>query len=99
MLAGMTAVLAEFLYVRWQAPWWHGLHYWIVIQLVIGYSVYQLVRAPSMSLLDAFVLFALCTALMRVIVAVCILKQHIAPGAWAALALLIIANIVRTYWR
>jgi hypothetical protein len=99
LLAGAAAVIAECVYVRWTAPWWHGLHFWIPIQLVIGYCVYRLVTAPSMSLLDAFVMFALATAAMRVIAAVWVLDQDIRPGAWAAFGLLIAANIIRAYWR
>jgi hypothetical protein len=52
-----------------------------------------------MSLLDAFVMFALATAAMRVIAAVWVLDQDIRPGAWAAFGLLIAANIIRAYWR
>lgn len=99
LLAGVTAVVAEGLYVRWTAPWWHGLWLWIPMQLLIGYSVYRLVTSPSLSLLDAFVMFALVTAALRIAIAVLVLRQDIAPGAWAAFVLLIAANFIRHYWR
>jgi hypothetical protein len=87
------------MYVRWQGPWWHGLWLWIPMQVLIGYCVFRLVTTPGASLVDAFVMFALATALMRAVVAVFMLDQTISKGAWAALGLLLAANLARAYWK
>jgi hypothetical protein len=36
LLAGLAAVIAECVYVRWKLPGWHGLHFWIAMRLVGG---------------------------------------------------------------
>lgn len=98
MLAGVAAVIAEILYVRWTGPWWTGLHYWLPIQLVIGYSIFRLVTNPGTSLLDAFIVFALCTAILRVGASLW-LGQDIRTGTWVAFGLIILANLIKTFWR
>ena len=96
--AALPAVFAEFLYRRWDAPWWHGLHWWIPLQLAIGYCVYRLVTIPQTSLIDAFIVFAFATTFLRVFVTVAVLGDPVKGGTWFALALLILARIAQTYW-
>ncbi len=99
--AGLPAVLAEYLYVRWPpgVPWWHGLWMWAPIQLCIGYSIYRLVTLPGTNLLDAFIVFAFCTALLRILLATVILQQDIPIQSWVGFALVFSATLVKYFWR
>jgi len=98
LMAGVPAILAEYLYKQWTGPWWTGLWLWTPLQLMIGYAIYRLVNIPGLSILEAFVVFAACTATLRIVLSVFILHQHITTGAWIAFGLIVLANIVRTFW-
>lgn len=98
LMAGVPAILAEWLYKVWNGPWWTGLWLWVPIQLLIGYAIYRLVNIPGMTILEAFVVFAFCTSLLRIVVSYVILHQHITTGAWVAFGLIVLANLVRTFW-
>lgn len=98
-LAGTAAVTAEYLYKTWEGPWWTGLYMWIPIQLTIGYCVYRMVNLPGTNLLDAFILFALATALLRVVLAICILGQTVPLPSWVGFGLVLLATLVKTFWR
>ncbi len=96
--AGVPAVVLEYLYRTLPGPWVAYLWLYAPIQLLIGYSIYRLVTAPGVSLLDALVVFAGATAGLR-IVATYMLGDQIKASTWAAFGLVMLANIVRTYWR
>jgi multidrug transporter EmrE-like cation transporter len=100
LLAAVPAVLAEYLYRKWDpaTPWWHGLYMWVPIQLAIGYGIYRLVTVPNTTLLDAFVVWALATTSMRVFVSVVVLGDPVKGGTWFALALLVLAKVAQTFW-
>lgn len=99
LLAGVPAIVAEWLYKVWEGPWWTGLWLWVPLQLTIGYSIYRLVNIPGISILEAFVVFAACTAAFRIVLSVLILHQEVSTGAWIAFGLIVLANLVRTFWR
>lgn len=101
LAAALPAVVAEYLYRTWPVgvPWWHGLWMWLPLQLSIGYCIFRLVTVPgTASLLDAFVVWAFSTTIMRVSVSVLILGETVKGGTWFALALLILAQIAKTFW-
>ncbi len=99
--AGVPAVLAEYLYrifARNGFPWWYGLPVWVPMQLLIGYSIFRLVTVPNTTLLDAFVVWALSTTLLRVFASVVLLQDNVQSGTWFALGLLIMARIAQSFW-
>jgi len=98
LLAAFPAVLAEYLYKVLPGSWLSHIYLWVPLQLSIGYCIYRLVNSPGNSLLDAFVVWAFSTTVMRVIVTVCFLKQDVAGGTWFALCLLVMARIAQTFW-
>ena len=98
LIAAVPAVAAEVLYRKLSGPWHHYLYLWVPIALVVSYSICRLVRLPSTTLLDAFVVWAFSTTFMRVVVSLTILGDTIKGGTWFALALLILARVAQTYW-
>jgi len=98
LTAAIPAVFAEYLYRTLPGPWWHYIHIWMILQLIIGYSIYRLVTVPQTALLDAFVVWAFSTTIMRVVVSVFILGDVIKSGTWVALGLLIAARLAQTFW-
>lgn len=98
--AAVPAVLAELIYRKLPPDytWWQGLWMWIPLQLSIGFCIYQLVRIPNTSLLDAFVMWAFSTTFMRVFISVVILGEVIKGGTWFALGLLVMAKVAQTFW-
>lgn len=98
IFAAIPAVANEFLY-RWlPGPWWKYLYIWTPMQLLISYGVYRLVTMQHTSLIDAFIVWALATTAMRVLVSVAILGDEIKGGTWFALGLLIMAKVAQTFW-
>jgi len=96
--AGIPAVLAEYLYRTLPGPWHHYLWLWVPIQMLIGYSIYRLVTIPGSSLLDAMVIWAFCTAGLR-IAASLYLGDNIRTGTWIAFGLVMLATLVKHFWR
>ena len=96
--AGVPAVVLEYLYRTLPGPWAHWLWLYGPLQLLIGYSIYKLVNAPGVTLLDALVVFAGATAGLRVLASF-MLGDTIRWGTWIAFGLVLLANLVRTYWR
>ena len=96
--AGVPAVVLEYLYRTLPGPWSASLWLYAPMQLFIGYSIYRLVTTPGVTLLDALVVFAGATAALR-IAATYALGDTIRASTWAAFALVMLANIIRTYWR
>lgn len=101
LAAAVPAVVAELCYKKWpdEWPWWWGLPAWVPMQLAIGYCIFRLVTDKSAAtLLDAFVIWAFATTLMRVFVSVFVLGETVKGGTWFALGLLIMAKIAQTFW-
>jgi hypothetical protein len=99
LAAGVAAVSAEYLFRRLPGSW---LDYWWVfapLALAINYCVCQMVRQPSINLIDAFIVFALSTTVTRVCVSLFILEEVVKAGTWTALFLLLTARVVQLYWR
>lgn len=99
LLAASVAVGCEYLFRTIKEPWYHYLWAWIPLQTFIGYCVYRLVTTPGTSLIDAFIVWTFATIGMRVFVSAAILHDTVAPGTWAALALMLIARAVQVTWR
>lgn len=99
LLAGSLAVACEYAYRTLPGPWWHYLWIWVPLQTFIGYCVYRLVTTPGTTLLDAFIVWTFATVLLRVGVSVALLGETVSRGAWAALALVVLARVVQTAWR
>lgn len=95
--AAGVAVGAEYLYRTIENPWHHYLHWWVPIQLFIGFCVYKMVNYPNTSLIGAFIIFSSCTLMMRVGVSMA-LGDHIRTGTWIALALVVLARVAQN-WR
>lgn len=104
LAAAFPAVLAEYLYRSLPGTdgtfhgWFKYFPIWLVLQLTIGFFIYKLVSVPGSSLLDAFVVWAFSTTLMRVFVTVVFLGDPIKGGTWFALGLLTMAKVAQTFW-
>lgn len=98
LTAGIPAVLLEYLYRTLPGPWLGNWWFWAPLGALIQYSIYRLVTSPGVSLLDALVVFAGCTALGR-IVATYMLGDSIRVATWVAFGFVMMANFVRAYWR
>jgi hypothetical protein len=104
LLAAIPAVLAEYLYRVLPGTdgtfegWLKYIWIWIPFQLAIGFFIYKLVSVPNTSLLDAFIVWAFATTFMRVLLTVFVLGDTVKGGTWFALALLILANVAKTFW-
>ncbi len=96
--AGVPAVVAEYLYRTMPGPWISHLYLWLPLQLLIGYSIYRLVNTPGVTLVDSLVVFALCTAGLRVFVSVGLLGDQVKWATWVALGLVLTANIIKFIW-
>lgn len=96
--AGVPAVVLEYLYRTLPGPWWTYLWLYAPMQLLIGYSIYRMVTTPGVTLLDSLVVFAACTAGLRII-ATFALGDTVRAATWTAFGLVMLANVVRTYWR
>lgn len=107
LLAAIPAVLAEYLYRVLPGldgstgAWLKHLYLWVPIQLMIGFFIYKLVQTTAHgqgSLLDAFVVWAFATTFIRVVLTVFVLGDTVKGGTWFALALLVLANVAKTFW-
>lgn len=89
----------EYLYRRLPGSWWQYLWVWVPCSAFISYAICQIVRQPGQPLFVALVVWSLAIMGLRVLVTTVLLHDKVAPGAWAALALLLAARIVQTVWR
>lgn len=96
--AAVPAVVLEYLYRVLPGSWFHYMWAFAPLQLFLSYCICQLVRAPGATLLDAFIVWALCTTGMRVAISVLMLGESIKGGTWFALALIILARVAQTTW-
>jgi hypothetical protein len=96
LAAGAPAVYNEYLYRTLPGPWSSYLWIWIPSQLVIGYAIYRMVTTPNMTLLDAFIVWALATTVLRII-ATYALGDTVRSATWVALVLVLLANVVKTF--
>lgn len=104
LAAAIPAVLAEYLYRVLPGTdgsvmgWARYLYLWVPFQLAIGFFIYKLVNVPGQSLLDAFIVWAFATTFLRVLLTVFVLGDVVKGGTWFALALLVLANVAKTFW-
>jgi hypothetical protein len=99
LAAGIFAVSAEYLFRRLDGTWIDNWYIFAPLALLINYCVCQMVKQPSTSLIDAFIVFALSTTVTRVFVTVTLLDDVVKAGTWFALGLLLMARIAQMYWR
>lgn len=101
LVAAVPAVTNEYLYRRLDADggswldWWY---IWLPSQLLISYAIWRLVTIPDTSLLDAFIIWAFSTTMLRVFITVFMLGDPVKGGTWFALGLLIMARIAQAFW-
>jgi hypothetical protein len=97
--AAILAVAAEYLYCTLPGPWWKFLWIWTPIQLGIGYCIYRLVSMPGQPLLGALLLWSFAVIGTRALVSTFLLKDHVSPGLWAAVGLMVAARVVQVVWK
>lgn len=100
LIGGSAAVAAEWLYKQpfvIDGPWKYAF-LWMPLQAVIGYCVFRMVNMPGATLIDAFIVFAFCTALLRILVVIFVLNQTITIQAWIAFGLVLAATCVKAFW-
>ena len=87
-------------YIEWYARshregnpyrWWM-----VPLAILINYGVVQMLR--SATILDFAIIFALIGGTLR-IVATLLVHDHVSPGAWAGYGLIILATLLKTFWR
>ena len=107
LVAAVPAVAAEILYRALPAEdsvsgWLRYIWLWVPMQCTIGFAIFKLVKAQQAtvgtSLLDAFVVWAFSTTLIRVAATVFILGDTVKSGTWFALGLLLMARVAQTFW-
>ena len=99
LLGGLTAILGEYLYRITPGPWYRNLWMWLPLTLLVSFCVHELVKAPGMTLVGAFVVWTFATLFARVAVCVFVLHDHVTPGTWCALALIVFARIIQQVWK
>lgn len=92
------AVGAEYLYRTLPGSWGRYLWLWIPMQLAIGYGICHLVRTPGVPLVGALIMWSFAVIGLRIFVSTVLLHDHVAPGTWCALGLLILARIAQSTW-
>jgi hypothetical protein len=97
--AALPAVTLEYLFRRLEGPWHSYWYIFIPAACFINFAVCQLVRQPGLNLIDAFIVFAFSTTLSRTLISVFILGDHVGPGSWFALGLLLMARVAQIGWR
>lgn len=99
LVAAIPAVALEWGYRVYPGESWFDHWYlWLLPTPIISYGIYNLVRLPNTSLIDAFVIWAFSTTAMRVFVSTVLLGDNVKGGTWFALGLLIMARIAQTFW-
>jgi hypothetical protein len=99
LAAAFVAVGMEYLYKTLPGEWSDYLWIWVPGALFVNYSIYRLVSLPGTPLIGALVLWSFATIVTRTLVSALILREHIAPGVWCAVALVFLARIVQNTWR
>lgn len=90
--AATGAVALEYMYRTFPGTYFSNMWMFMPVQFAISYGIYQLVRQPGLSLIDAFVVWALGTTALRLLVSIVILKDTVTVGTWIALGLLLLAR-------
>lgn len=99
LTAAVPVMITEYMFRTQQTDWLHNLHYYLPMQLMVSYCVYRLITEPGVSLIEAFVVWAITTTVTRVILSYFILGDVITPGTWFAVALIIMAKVAQNFWR
>lgn len=99
LAAAVPAVTLEFLFRKLPGPWHSYWYVFIPAACFINFAVCQLVRQPGLNLIDAFIVFAFSTTLSRTLISVFVLGDHVGPGSWFALGLLLMARVAQVGWK
>lgn len=99
LLAIIPVIVTEYMFRTVPGGWFGNLHYYLPMQLLVSYCVYRLVTMPGMSLVEAFVIWAISTSVARVILSVFVLHDHVSNGTWMALALILVAKLAQSIWK
>jgi len=99
ILAGIIAVSIEWSFRVHQTSWWEYAWYYVPAQIALSICLFYMVTSPGTTLLDAFVVWAMCTIGLRVLVSVFILQEAVAAGTWAALGLIVAARTIQVVWK
>ena len=102
ILTAIPAITSEYLYkIRGSQghDWFNDLWMYLPLQLCISYGVFRMVTSPGTTLLDAFIVWAFSTVVMRCMVSQFILGENVTSGTWAALGLLLVARWIQYTWK
>lgn len=101
LCAATIAVALEYCYRTLPAPWLSPsyLFVFVLAQCMIGLSIYKIVNEPGTSLIGALVVWSFATIFMRVVVSVIFLGDHVSPGTWCAVVLLLLARCAQAFWK
>jgi hypothetical protein len=96
----MPAVLLEYLYriSDKDSTYFEKIWLYAPIQLLLSYCLFEMIRQPNTSLVDAFIVWSMCTIGLRTVVSVFVLHDVIGNGTWFALVLLVMARVSQTMW-
>jgi hypothetical protein len=97
--AAIPVLITEYLFRTQTGGWLANLHYYLPLQMAVSYCVYRLVTEPDTSLVEAFVAWAVCTTIGRVILSTLVLHDDIKAGTWFALGLILMAKVAQSFWR
>ena len=98
ILAALCATSIETIYRLNNESWLELLPVTIIPQLALNYLIFRLLR-ESGSILTAFIVFSVCTFAMRITSALVILHDRVGRGTWAALGLVLLAQIIKWAWK
>lgn len=99
ILAAIPAVGLEYCYRALRGSWLTFLWLYAPASILISFCIYRLVNQPGVPLVGALIFWSVSVIGLRILVTVVLLKDHVPPGTWAALVLLVLARIVQAMWR
>lgn len=97
-IGGFIAIAIETVYRGTDKSWLSLLPVIGVPALLINFCVYQSIK-HSTSLLGAFIAFSFTTLTLRLLSSLLVLHDPISKGTWAAFGLMVIAQVLKTFWK
>lgn len=94
ILGSVLAVGIEIAVKKTVISWLALLPYTLLPLLILNYCLFRLLRASD-SILTAFIVFAVCNIVLRTGASLLVLHEHPSRGVWAALGLLVAAQIAK----
>lgn len=99
LIAALCAVTLEYLYRVMPGTWWEWAWFYMLFSLTISFCIYKLITVPGQPLVGALIMWSFAVIGLRVFVSAVVLRDHIAPGTWAAVGLLIVARVAQVVWK